>query len=132
MSKEEKEKRAAELRKNVAMTEHQGELDDLLKDLNTSVDMVRPALLLLQLYLVSTGNKGVTISALPCDYPSIFVYLLSRSSRLRAPQGLTTSTAVKHFEQFGKNELTPPPKTPWYIKFINEMTGYVIPRPVKL
>mmetsp|Transcript_26013 Transcript_26013/g.80068 ORF Transcript_26013/g.80068 Transcript_26013/m.80068 type:complete len:85 (+) Transcript_26013:316-570(+) len=39
-------------------------------------------------------------------------------------QGLTTSTAIKHFEQFGKNELTPPPKTPWYIKFVNEMTGY--------
>ena len=42
MSKEEKEKRAMELRKNVVMTEHQVELDDLLHDLNTSSETVRP------------------------------------------------------------------------------------------
>jgi len=38
--------------------------------------------------------------------------------------GLTTAIAQKHFEKFGKNELTPPPSTPWYVKFINEMTGF--------
>jgi len=31
---------------------------------------------------------------------------------------------VAHYAQYGKNELTPPPTTPWYIKFINEMTGF--------
>jgi len=41
MSKEEKERRAEELRKNVVMTEHQVELHDLVKKFDTSVDMVR-------------------------------------------------------------------------------------------
>mmetsp|Transcript_24413 Transcript_24413/g.96872 ORF Transcript_24413/g.96872 Transcript_24413/m.96872 type:complete len:88 (+) Transcript_24413:85-348(+) len=79
ISKEEKEKRAAELRKNVTMTEHQEELETLLEKLETD-----------------------------------------------GTQGLRSAKASAHFVKFGRNELTPPPQTPWYIKFINEMTGCAV------
>lgn len=38
--------------------------------------------------------------------------------------GLSPSAAAKGIAENGLNELTPPPQTPWYIKFLAEMTGF--------
>ena len=44
--------------------------------------------------------------------------------KTNASTGMTTEQAQAAFAQYGPNELTPPPTTPWYIKFIEEMTGF--------
>jgi len=38
-------------------------------------------------------------------------------------RGLTPEKAEANLRQFGTNELTPPPKTPEWVKFMDEMTG---------
>jgi len=60
----------------VTMTEHQIELEDLLKGFKTSQE-----------------------------------------------RGLTPEQAAANLQEFGTNELTPPPKTPEWVKFMDEMTG---------
>jgi sodium/potassium-transporting ATPase subunit alpha len=76
-SKEAKEAKAKELRKNVEMTEHSIDLEELLARYESNVQT-----------------------------------------------GISAETAQKHFLKYGKNELTPPATTPWYVKFIQEMTGF--------
>jgi len=71
-----KEEQAKKLRQNVTMTEHQVELEDLLKGYKTSQE-----------------------------------------------RGLTPEQAAANLAEFGTNELTPPPKTPEWVKFMDEMTG---------
>ena len=38
-------------------------------------------------------------------------------------QGLTASQAEKNLEKYGPNTLTPPPKTPEWIKFVKQLFG---------
>ena len=38
-------------------------------------------------------------------------------------RGLTPEQAAANLQEFGTNELTPPPKTPEWVKFMDEMTG---------
>ena len=38
--------------------------------------------------------------------------------------GLTDAQVVKNREKFGRNELTPPPKTPEWLKFLYEFTNF--------
>jgi sodium/potassium-transporting ATPase subunit alpha len=74
---EEREKRLKELRRNVKMTEHQEELNDLLARLNTNIS-----------------------------------------------RGLTVKAAEQRLHDDGENMLTPPPETPAWLKFLEEMTGF--------
>jgi len=76
-SKEAKEAKAKELRKNVEMTEHSEDLEELLKRFESNVQT-----------------------------------------------GMSVEAAQRSFEKYGRNELTPPATTPWYVKFIQEMTGF--------
>ena len=39
-------------------------------------------------------------------------------------KGLTLDLAKKKLEDHGANQLTPPPQTPLWIKFIKELTGF--------
>jgi sodium/potassium-transporting ATPase subunit alpha len=39
-------------------------------------------------------------------------------------EGLTDAEAEVRIEQYGYNELTPPPTTPWWIQFIGHLTGF--------
>ena len=43
--------------------------------------------------------------------------------------GLSSERVLENRAKYGENRLTPPEVTPWYIKFIEEMTGRVPPRP---
>jgi len=76
-SKEAKEAKAKELRKNVEMTEHSEDLEELLKRFESNVQT-----------------------------------------------GMSVEAAQRSFAKYGRNELTPPATTPWYVKFIQEMTGF--------
>ena len=67
-----KEEQAKKLRQNVTMTEHQVDLEDLLKQFKTSQE-----------------------------------------------RGLTPEQAQANLQEFGTNELTPPPKTPEWVKFMD-------------
>ncbi|CBJ25862.1 conserved unknown protein [Ectocarpus siliculosus] len=40
-----------------------------------------------------------------------------------ATQGMTKAAAEKRLQEEGKNQLTPPPETPWYINFLKELFG---------
>jgi len=64
-------------------------------------------------------RKNVTMTEHSEDLTTLLVKL-----ETDLVNGLSTATAAAHVEQFGRNELTPPKTTPWYVKFFHEMTGF--------